>query len=193
MDGILEHFGSRRFVRLSGFYSVYILFVYLFTNRYTFAEMRDTLKLGAFIALGESIDQSDLSLEWIMSKNRLSEFLPIKTFGKKAPFDISTNSKKTILCRQLLNSIQTQKAKGHNSNTLRALFLQSCQHLSIYGAVFFQGVVKCLFVCFFWGFFIVFCFCFLFTCLFVCLFTYLFIYLFVYLFIYLFVYLFVCF
>ncbi|KAI6656741.1 FERM domain-containing protein 8 [Oopsacas minuta] len=126
--------------------ALYLLFSeakYNFLNsRYTFCEMREIQKLGAYLVLSEGTSQSDFSLEWLIHKDRINEYQPIKSLGKRSGLDVSTKNKKIIVCKQLFSSIQIQQAKGQNSNTFRTLFLQSCQNLAIYGAVFFNGVVE---------------------------------------------------
>ena len=136
-------FGVGSSVRLINF--VYFL-VYF---RYVFSEMREVLKLGAYLYLAAEVNQSDLALESLMYNTKINNYLPIRSQRSKSPLDVSTKTKKCLLSKQLLNAIQTQLTKGQNCANFRTLFLQACQNLAVYGAVFFDGVVRvvCLFVC----------------------------------------------
>ena len=111
--------------------------------------MREILKLGAYLFLADEANQSNLVLDSLMYGAKINSYLPIKSQRSKSPLDVSTKSKKSSLSKQLFNAIQTQLAKGHNCANFRTLFLQACQNLAVYGAVFFEGVVRivCLFVC----------------------------------------------
>ena len=113
--------------------------------------MREILKLGAYLFLADEANQSNLVLDSLMYGAKINSYLPIKSQRSKSPLDVSTKSKKSSLSKQLFNTIQTQLAKGHNCANFRTLFLQACQTLAVYGAVFFEGVVRivCLFVCLF--------------------------------------------
>ena len=103
--------------------------------------MREVLKLGAYLFLAAEVNQSDLALESLKFSTKINKYLPIKSQRTKSPLNVSTKSKKDALLKQLFNAIQTQLAKGHNCANFRTLFLQACQNLAVYGAVFLDGVV----------------------------------------------------